>query len=142
MLKATRYNSKLRILSFVIQFSGKVIVVSKCDESIDFENSVIEIQPYDGANRNCTWVMFAPSGSQIILDIKEYGNKSSLKIFDGLRFEDTNLLAQRKSDRIESTGNILKIQYISDIIDARGGLRISYETTGKSKINKMKYFRN
>ena len=104
--------------------------MSKCDENIDFENSDIEIQHYDGANRNCTWIIFAPSGSQIILDIKEYGNKSSLKIFDGIRFEDTNLLAQRKSDRIESTGNILKIQYISNIIDARGGLRISYETTG------------
>ena len=130
-VKAIKNNSILSILSFVIQFSGKVIVVSKCDENIDFENSVIEIQHYDGANRNCTWIIFAPSGSQIILDIKEYGNKSSLKIFDGIRFEDTNLLAQSKSDRIESTGNILKIQFISNIIDARGGLRISYETTGK-----------
>ena len=116
----------MSILSFVIQSSEKVIVVSKCDKNIDFEKSVIEIQPYDGANRNCTWTMFAPSGSQIILDIKEYDNKSSLKIFDGMRFEDTNLLAESKSDKIESTGNILKIQYISN----DNGLRISYETTG------------
>ena len=113
------------------RFSGKVIVASNCSDSVNLEKSKIEIKHNDRTLSNCSWTMFAPTKSQIILSITGDFNKHALNIYDSIRYADNNLFTETETSILESPTNILRIKYSSKTASSHDGLIIQYKTTGK-----------
>ena len=115
----------------IINFSDRVIVSSNCNDSVDFVRSKIEMKHHDSTLQNCTWAMFAPTGSQIILNVTGNYNKHSLSISNGILYTDKNLFEESKSSVFESPTNVLRIQYTSITSSSYNDLIVQYKTTGK-----------
>ena len=115
---------------FFFEFSGKIIVVSNCNDSFNVEQSIIRINHTDTFQSNCTWTIIGPSKTKINITISEPFNKSLLTISNGIQFTEDNLLKNFNTSIIQSWDNILKVHFDSKSYHIGDDLIIHYKTTG------------
>ena len=115
----------------------EIIVLTNCDEAVDAMQSVIKLMSNSSIPLTCAWTIFAPTGSEITIDVTEPFDKSTLEFLNGigLAIDESPTRSLTSSNTFETShlrvhDNILRIQYSSKSAGKETSLIIHYKTTG------------
>jgi cubilin len=88
------------------------------------------------SNEYCTWEIRVPQGKQVRLDFQEFRTeegKDKVMIYDTSMVEPMIVFSgiKDKPRALTSSGNTLRIRFVSDGANVNNGFKVSYKQTGK-----------